>query len=111
MPKGPFRTKNSTALESVLFATAVVLQYPYRFPVIFLHVYRICSPYRNSLSAVFLVREGPLGKLTWQFSSVWRLILIFKVISYKQPQKILRETECTKCRDFSAIAIAIFGRK
>ena len=27
--------------------------------------YRICSPYRNSLSVLFLVREGPLGGGAW----------------------------------------------
>ena len=35
LPKGPLRTKNTTALESLEFATAVVLAYPYLFPASF----------------------------------------------------------------------------
>ena len=76
MPKGPFHTKNSTALESVqfchrrsfsvsvpfsclLFLEKQALLSPLRS--VLLRPYRICSPYRNSLSVLFLVRKGPLG--------------------------------------------------
>ena len=35
LPKGPFHTKNAIATEIVVFATAVVFYYLYRFAVIF----------------------------------------------------------------------------
>ena len=79
LPKGPFRTKNSTALESVLFCHHSSFSVSVPFSCLFslekqallrplrsilLRPYRICSPYRNSLSVLFLVRKGPLGKCT-----------------------------------------------
>ena len=74
--KGPFRTKNSTALESVLLCHCRSFSISVPFSCLFfpekqalpsplrsvlLRPYRLCSPYRNSLSVVFLAREGPLG--------------------------------------------------
>ena len=76
LPKGPFRTKNSTAPESVVFCYHRSFSLSVPFSCLFvlekqaflsplrsvlLRPYRIFSPYRNSLSVVFLVREGPLG--------------------------------------------------
>ena len=77
MPKGLFRTKNSTALESVVFCygCSSSLSVPFSCLLllrkrsisepygrsILLRPCRNFSPYRNSLSVVFLVREGPLG--------------------------------------------------
>ena len=75
-PQGPLRTKNSTALESVVFCCCRSLSLSVPFFCLFcqekqallsplrsilLRPYRILSPCRNSLSVVFLVREGPLG--------------------------------------------------
>ena len=77
-PKGPFRTKNSAALQSVLFCHCRSFSVSVPFSCLFflekqallsplrsvlLRPYRIYSP--NSLSVVFLVREGPLGKECW----------------------------------------------
>ena len=77
IPKGPFRTKNSMALESVVFCYRRSFSLSVPFSCLFclqkqaflsplcsilLRPYRILSPYRNSLSVVFLVREGPLGR-------------------------------------------------
>ena len=74
--KGPFRTKNSTALESVLFCRHRSFSVSVLFSCLFflekqallspprsvlLRPYRICFPYRNSLSVQFFVRKGPLG--------------------------------------------------
>ena len=76
VPKGPFRTKNSTALESVVFCYRRSFSLPVPFSCLFsldtlaflrplrsvlLRPYRIFFPYRNSLSVVFLVWQGPLG--------------------------------------------------
>ena len=77
LPKGPFRTKNSMALESVVFCYRRSFSQSVPFSCLFLlekqaflsplrsvllRPYRIFAPYRNSLSVVFLVRKGPLGK-------------------------------------------------
>ena len=77
LPNGPFRTKTSTALESVVFChrRSFSLSVPFSCLLclkkqaflsplrsVLLRAYRIYSPYRNSLSVVFLVREGPLGR-------------------------------------------------
>ena len=86
-PKGPFRTKNSTALESVLFCHRHRFSVSVPFSCLFflerqallsplrsvlLRPHRICSPYRNSLSVVFLVREGPMGSAFWKFTpQIW----------------------------------------
>ena len=76
LPQGPFRTKNSTALESVVFCYCRSFSLSVPFSSLFclekqaflsplrsvlLRPYRIFSLYRNSLSVVFLVRKGPLG--------------------------------------------------
>ena len=75
--KGPFCTKNSTALESVVFCYGHSFSHSVLFSCLFclekeaflsplrsvlLRPHRIFSPYRDSLSVAFLVREGPLGK-------------------------------------------------
>ena len=76
--KGPFCTKNSTALESIVYCYR--RSFPHSVPLsclfclekpvflsplrsVLLRPYRIFSPYRNSVSVVLLVREGPLGNL------------------------------------------------
>ena len=76
LPKGPFRTKNSTELESVVFCYRRSFSLSVVFSCLFcqenqaflsplrsvlLRPYRIFSPYQNSLSVVFSVREVPLG--------------------------------------------------
>ena len=75
-PNGPFRTKNSTAPESVVFCyrrscllsvpfsclffsriTSISEHSPYRFATAVANL----LPVLNLLSVLFLVREGPLG--------------------------------------------------
>ena len=80
--KGPFRTKKSTALESVLFChrgsfftirtvsclfflEKQTLLSPFR-----IRPYRNYSPYRNSLSVLFLVQEGPCVVFELRFCGV-----------------------------------------
>ena len=57
LSKGPFRTKSSTALESVVlcYCCSFSLSVPFSCPC------------RKSLSVVFLVREGPLGGAACSF--------------------------------------------
>ena len=78
LPKGPFRTKNSTAPESVVFCYRRSFTFCTVFLPLFSRKRSISehSPYRfatavanllpvlNLLSVLFLVREGPLGSLT-----------------------------------------------
>ena len=79
IPKGPFCTKNSTALESIVFGYRRSFSLSVPFSCVFcpqkqaflsplrsvlLRPYRIFSPHRNSLSVVFLVRECLLGTLS-----------------------------------------------
>ena len=74
LPKGPFRTKNSTALESVVFCYRRSFSLSVPFSCLFclekqaflrplrsvlLRPYRIFSPYRNLLSVVFLGKRPP----------------------------------------------------
>ena len=86
-PKDPSVLKVVRQTNPLYFATAVVFQYPYRFPAsvsqknkaspspprsVLLRLYRIFFPYRISLSVVFLVREGPLAKQWSSLSFVQR---------------------------------------
>ena len=80
-PRGPFHTKNATALESVVSCYhRSLLQSVHRFLLLFLgkqaflsslrsvfsFPYRNLVPIPNSLSVLFLVRKGPLGLLIIQ---------------------------------------------
>ena len=99
-PKKPFRTKNSTALESVVFGyrRSFSLSVPFSclfclekknkhfcaLSVAFCYVCTEFSPrHRNSLSVVFFVREGPLGgclqclRFLRSFAPVLRLFSLF----------------------------------
>ena len=77
-PKGPFRTKNSTAHESVVFCyrRSFLLSVPFSclfclekqallstLSSVLLLPYRIFLAVVNLLSVLFLVRKGPLGRL------------------------------------------------
>ena len=91
LPKGPFRTENSTALESVVFCDrrSFSLSVPFScfkslekqaflrpLRSVLLRPYRIFAPNRNSLSVVFLVREGPLGFFKGEFRRTFRNVIL-----------------------------------
>ena len=93
IPEGPFRTKNSTALESVVFCyrrsfffifCRVFLpllsreKQTFLSPLrsVLLRPYRIFSPHRKSLSVVFLVWKGPLGIFSASSNTVNQLLLV-----------------------------------
>ena len=119
-PKGPFRTKNSTALESVLLChrRSFSVSVPFSWLIflekqallsplgsVLLRPYRIWSPYRNSLSVLFLVRKGPLGRCR----EIWREILVkFSALRFpgfgcatENFTKISRQKRCEKTENFT----------